>query len=159
MTVYDIPITDAKGNETTLEQYKNTVLLIVNTATQCGYTNQLEGLETLYKKYKDDGLMVLGFPCNQFGEQDPGTTEDSVSFCKLNYGVTFPMHQKVDVNGKNTAPLYEYLKKQKSGLLGRGIKWNFTKFLIDRNGNVIKRYGSNTTPEAIERTIAQELAQ
>ncbi len=155
MNIYDIEVKDASGKTTTLAKHKDKVLLIVNTASLCGFTPQFEGLEKLYKDYTDKGLEILGFPCNQFGEQDPGSTDYSITFCQKNYGVTFPIYDKIDVNGPDESPLYTYLKKQKGGLLGSKIKWNFTKFLVDKNGNVIKRFGSTTTPAQIERFIAK----
>ena len=157
MSLYDIIITDNTDKETTLAEYRDQVLLIVNTASTCGFTPQFDGLETLYQQHKDAGFVVLGFPCNQFGDQDPGSTADSINVCRENYGVSFPMFAKVDVNGPNAAPLFTYLKQQQAGLLGSRIKWNFTKFLIDRKGNVVKRYGSTTTPEQIEADIQKLL--
>ena len=159
MNIYDIEIKDAQQNPTSLAEYDGKVLLIVNTASECGFTPQFEGLETLYKKHKDSGLEVLGFPCNQFGGQDPGTTDDSVKFCKTTYSISFPMFDKIDVNGPNESPLYSFLKKEKSGLMGKKIKWNFTKFLVDKKGNVVKRYGSTSTPEKIEKDISKFLQQ
>jgi len=126
---------------------------VVNTATGCGFTPQYEGLEALYKKYNGQGFEILDFPCNQFGRQAPGTNEEIVSFCSLNYGVTFPQFAKIEVNGKNESPLYTYLKGQKGGVLGSKIKWNFTKFLIDREGNVVGRFAPTATPEKIEENI------
>lgn len=143
-----------KKNPVQLDRYKGKVLLIVNTATGCRFTPQYEGLEDLYLLYKDLGLVVLGFPCNQFGHQAPGTEEEIKEFCDLNYGVTFPQFAKIDVNGDNESPLYKWLKKEKAGFLGtRSIKWNFTKFLVDRNGNVIKRFAPSDTPKDIETVI------
>ena len=136
-----------------LAQYKGKVLLIVNTATGCGFTPQYEGLQKLYDTYKDKGLVILDFPCNQFANQAPGTIDEINSFCTLNYGTTFPRFAKIDVNGDNESPLYTYLKKQKKGTLGTRIKWNFTKFLIDREGNVVQRYAPADTPESIEKDI------
>ena len=143
-----------KKNPVQLDRYKGKVLLIVNTATGCRFTPQYEGLEDLYLLYKDLGLVVLGFPCNQFGHQAPGTEEEIKEFCDLNYGVTFPQFAKIDVNGDNESPLYKWLKKEKAGFLGtRSIKWNFTKFLVDRNGNVIRRFAPSDTPKDIEPVV------
>ena len=156
--VYDFSMTDIHGKPQSLGQYKDKVLLIVNTASQCGFTPQYKGLETLYKKMHARGLEVLGFPCNQFGAQEPGGEEEIESFCEVNYGVTFPMFAKIDVNGKNAAPLYEYLKTAKPGLLGsEAIKWNFTKFLVDRKGRVVERYAPKVEPEAIAADIEKLL--
>jgi glutathione peroxidase len=156
--VYDFSMTDIHGKPQSLGQYKDKVLLIVNTASQCGFTPQYKGLETLYKKMHARGLEVLGFPCNQFGAQEPGGEEEIESFCEVNYGVTFPMFAKIDVNGKNAAPLYEYLKTAKPGVLGsEAIKWNFTKFLVDRKGKVVERYAPKVEPEAIAADIEKLL--
>ena len=151
--VYDFSMTDIHGKPQSLAQYKNKVLLIVNTASQCGFTPQYKGLETLYKKMHARGLEVLGFPCNQFGAQEPGGEEEIESFCEVNYGVTFPMFAKIDVNGTSAHPLYEYLKREKSGLLGPSIKWNFTKFLVDRSGEVVARHAPTARPEALRKEI------
>ena len=141
-----------------LAEYAGKVLLIVNTASHCGFTPQYEGLEALYQKYKDRGLLVLGFPCNQFGAQEPGTESEIASFCQRNYGVSFPMFAKIDVNGDNTHPLYQHLKKSAPGILGsEAIKWNFTKFLINRQGGVTKRYAAATAPAAIACDIETSL--
>jgi len=153
MSIYDFVMKDADGNQVSLAEYKGKVLLIVNTATGCGFTPQYEGLEKLYQQYKDQGFEILDFPCNQFGNQAPGTEKEIVSFCQLNYNVTFKQFAKIEVNGANEAPLYTYLKKQKGGLLGSAIKWNFTKFLVDREGNVVDRFGSVETPEKLEKSI------
>jgi glutathione peroxidase len=156
--VYDFSMTDIHGKPQSLGQYKDKVLLIVNTASQCGFTPQYKGLETLYKKMHARGLEVLGFPCNQFGAQEPGGEEEIESFCEVNYGVTFPMFAKIDVNGKNATPLYEYLKTARPGLLGsEAIKWNFTKFLVDRKGKVVERYAPKVEPEAIAADIEKLL--
>ena len=153
-SIYDFTLYDFQGNEYPLANYKGEVMLIVNTATGCGFTPQYKGLEDLYLLYKDLGLVVLGFPCNQFGHQAPGTEEEIKEFCDLNYGVTFPQFAKIDVNGDNESPLYKWLKKEKAGFLGtRSIKWNFTKFLVDRNGNVIKRFAPSDTPKDIEPVV------
>ncbi len=158
-TVYEFSMKDINGQPQSLSQYKDKVLLIVNVASQCGYTPQYKGLEALYEKYKDRGLEILGFPCNQFGSQEPGNEEEIKSFCNLNYGVKFPLFSKIDVNGDKTAPLYEYLKKTKPGLLGtEAIKWNFTKFLIDRTGKPTERYAPNTKPEDLESDVEKLLA-
>lgn len=153
MSIYDYVMKDVDGNQVSLADYKGKVLLIVNTATGCGFTPQYEGLEKLYQQYKDQGFEILDFPCNQFGNQAPGTEKEIVSFCQLNYNVTFKQFAKIEVNGANEAPLYTYLKKQKGGLLGSAIKWNFTKFLVDREGNVVDRFGSVETPEKLEKSI------
>ena len=158
MTIYDYKAVSITGEELSLEDFKGKVILIVNTASKCGFTPQFEGLETLYKELAEQGLVVLGFPCNQFANQDPKSNSDIEEFCQLNYGVTFPMFAKVDVNGKQTHPLFKYLKSQAKGLLGSSaIKWNFTKFLIDQQGSVVKRYGSNDKPEAIKKDILKLL--
>ena len=149
MNLYDIKVIDMEGKEVSLSEYKGKVLLIVNTATGCGFTPQYEGLEKLYKEYKDKGFEILDFPCNQFFGQAPGTDEEIHSFCTLKYDVTFRQFHKIDVNGKNESPLYTFLKAQKKGR----IKWNFAKFLIDKEGNVVERYGSMTKPAAIEKDI------
>lgn len=151
--IYDFIVKDIEGNDCSLSKYKGKVLLIVNTATRCGFTPQYEELEELYKKYKDQGLEILDFPCNQFGEQAPESNEEIASFCSLNFGVTFDQFAKIDVNGPNEDPLYTYLKEEKPGLLSKDIKWNFTKFLIDRQGNVVKRFAPKTSPKKIEEDI------
>jgi glutathione peroxidase len=153
-SIYDFQVDTIQGEKTTLEPYKGKVLLIVNVASQCGFTRQYDGLEALYRKYKDKGLVVLGFPCNQFGSQEPGTEKEIQNFCRVNFGVTFPMFSKINVNGEDTHPLYQYLKSQKPGLLGtEAIKWNFTKFLVDKEGNVVERFGSSTKPVELEDDI------
>ncbi len=157
MSIYDYKVKDTKGNEVELSQFKGKVLLIVNTATGCGFTPQYDGLEKLYAEYKDKGLEILDFPCNQFGNQAPGTEEEIVSFCTLKFGVTFKQFAKIEVNGKNEEPLYTYLKSQKGGVLGSNIKWNFTKFLVDREGNVVERYAPTVTPDKIESKIKELL--
>lgn len=152
--IYDFECKLNNGELKPLADYKNEVLLIVNTASQCGFTNQYKGLEALYKTYHDKGFQVLGFPCNQFGSQEPGADSDIASFCDLNYGVSFPLFSKVDVNGDSTAPLYAYLKEQAKGIIGtQTIKWNFTKFLVNREGKVLKRFAPKDKPEAIEKEI------
>ena len=157
MSIYDFTMKDADGQDVSLAEYKGKVLLIVNTATGCGFTPQYEGLEKLYKEYQPQGFEILDFPCNQFGNQAPGTGKEIVSFCQLNYGVSFKQFAKIEVNGANESPLYTYLKKQKGGLLGSAIKWNFTKFLVDREGNVIGRFAPTDTPEKIEKSIKAAL--
>ncbi len=145
--IFSIPVKTISGQEETLKQYEGKVLLVVNVASDCGFTPQYEELEELYKSLKDRGLVVLGFPCNQFGSQEPGTEKEILTFCQTRYHITFPMFAKIDVNGEQTHPLYEHLKSQQSGLFGTEvIKWNFTKFLIDRKGNVVARYAPQTTP-------------
>jgi glutathione peroxidase len=153
--LYDIPVTTIDGETTTLEPYRGQTMLIVNVASRCGFTPQYEGLENLYRKYKDRGFVVLGFPSTQFGRQEPGNEADIREFCDTRYGVTFPMFAKIDVNGRDAHPLYRHLKSARKGMLGREtIAWNFTKFLVDRNGQVLRRYGSRQTPEAIEKDVA-----
>lgn len=160
MSIYDIEVTDIQGRTYPLKEYEGKVMLIVNTASKCGFTPQFKGLEALYEKYKDKGLVVLGFPCNQFMNQEPGDEKEIAEFCSLNYGVTFPMHQKVDVNGPDAHPLFRYLKKEAPGLMGsEAIKWNFTKFLVDSSGKVIKRYPPTTKPEDIEKDIRKLLVE
>ena len=153
MTIYDYTVKGRAGEDVSLSTYKDKVLLVVNTATGCGFTPQYEGLQKLYDKHKDKGFEILDFPCNQFANQAPGTIEEIQSFCTLNYGTTFPRFAKIDVNGKNASDLYKFLKKEKKSALGSSIKWNFTKFLIDREGNVVKRFAPTDTPESIEADI------
>lgn len=153
MNIYQFTIKDAKGNEICMSQYKGKVLLIVNTATGCGFTPQYKGLQELYEKYKNQGLEILDFPCNQFGHQAPGSNQEIDSFCTIKYKTTFPRFAKIDVNGKHQEPLFAFLKKAKGGLMGNNIKWNFTKFLVSREGEVIKRYAPITKPESIEQDI------
>ena len=149
-----IPVAKADGSTTDLSDQQGKVMLIVNTASQCGFTPQYEGLEALQRQYGERGFTVLGFPCNQFGAQEPGNAEEIASFCKLNYDVSFPLYGKIDVNGDNAAPLYKHLKDEAPGLLGsKAIKWNFTKFLVDRSGKVFKRYAPQTKPEELTRDI------
>ena len=155
MNLYSLKVKDAKGNIVDMKDYKGKVLLIVNTATGCGFTPQYDGLQKLYDKYKDQGFEILDFPCNQFGNHAPGTEEEIVNFCKVNFSTTFKQFSKVDVNGDKEDPLFTYLKSQKSGLMGSAIKWNFTKFLVDRNGRVIERYAPATAPEKIEEKIKE----
>ena len=155
---YSTPLRTLVGDATTLAAHAGKVLLIVNTASQCGFTPQYAGLEALYRQFKDRGLVVLGFPCDQFGHQEPGESEEIASFCQVNYGVTFPMHAKIEVNGDGAHPLYVQLKRAAPGLLGtQAIKWNFTKFLVDRNGTVVERYAPNVTPEKIAPDIERLL--
>jgi glutathione peroxidase len=156
--IYDFSVDDIQGKPVKLDKYKNQVMLIVNTASKCGFTPQYKGLEALYEKFHGKGLEILGFPCNQFGAQEPGTEKEIAEFCELNYGVTFPLFAKVEVNGPKTAPVYKYLKAEKPGLLGsEAIKWNFTKFLVDRKGNVLARYAPNDTPESMAGDIEKAL--
>lgn len=157
MTIYDFVVEDAKGNEVSLSEYKGKVLLVVNTATECGFTPQYKGLEELYEKYKDRGFDILDFPCNQFGNQAPGSGEEIAQFCTGRFGITFKQFAKIEVNGENESPLYTWLKEQKGGLGGAKIKWNFTKFLINQEGEVIARFGSTKTPTAIEKDIVKLL--
>jgi glutathione peroxidase len=156
--IYDFTVEDIAGKPVKLDRYQGKVMLVVNTASECGFTPQYQGLEKLYKQFHRKGLEVLGFPCNQFGEQEPGSEKEIASFCEVNYGVTFPLFRKIDVNGDNAAPLYKWLKKEKPGLLGTGaIKWNFTKFLVDRKGEVVARYAPNDTPESMQGDIEKLL--
>ncbi|AIF42344.1 glutathione peroxidase [Virgibacillus sp. SK37] len=157
MNVYDFSAKTLLGEEKSLSDYKGKVLLIVNTASECGFTPQFEGLQQLYDKYKEQGLEILGFPCNQFNNQDPGSNEQISEFCQRNYGVTFQMFSKVDVKGEHAHPLFSYLTEEAKGMLTKQIKWNFTKFLIDRNGNVIKRFAPQTKPESLEQDIEEIL--
>ena len=153
-SLYELKAADASGTEQSLEAHRGKVLLIVNTASKCGFTPQYEGLQKLYEQYADQGLEIIGFPCNQFGAQEPGSDDEIQSFCSLNYSVSFPVMAKIDVNGANTHPVYQYLKSSAKGLLGsEGIKWNFTKFLVDREGNVVDRFAPTTTPKQLEDKI------
>jgi glutathione peroxidase len=152
--ITQIPITAADGSATDLSAYKGNVLLVVNVASKCGFTPQYEGLEELHRRFADQGFEVLGFPCNQFGSQEPGNAEEIANFCSLTYDVTFPLLGKIDVNGPKAAPIYQHLKSEAPGLLGsEAIKWNFTKFLVDRSGKVVKRYAPQTKPADIARDI------
>ena len=152
--LYQTELNDLKGQVIDFNSYKGKVVLIVNTASKCGFTPQYEGLEKLHQEYKDKGLVILGTPCNQFGKQEPGSTNEIQEFCQVNYGVSFTISEKLDVNGGNAHPLYQWLKKEKPGLLNtEAVKWNFTKFLIDKDGNVVKRYAPKDTPESIEEHI------
>jgi glutathione peroxidase len=154
MSIYQFSATTITGESVSLEQFKNQVLLIVNTASRCGFTPQYEGLQQLYATLGDEGLTVLGFPCNQFAQQESGTNEDIKSFCDLKFGVTFPMFAKIEVNGDSADPLYKYLKKEAPGIFGtEAVKWNFTKFLVDRSGRVVKRYSPSDAPQAIAADI------
>lgn len=155
--IYDIGIKKSNGEEIKMSEYKGKVILIVNTASKCGYTKQYDGLQKLYEEYGKDGFVILGFPCNQFGGQEPDEIDTIVKACKINFGVTFPLMSKIEVNGENEHELYTYLKKEKTGFLGSKIKWNFTKFLIDRNGKVIERFAPKDKPEEIKEYIEREL--
>ena len=153
-TIYDFEAKTIEGVDVPLSNYNDKVLLLVNTASQCGFTPQFRGLETLHKNLSPKGLVILGFPCNQFGNQDPGSNDEIQNFCQSNYGVSFQMMEKIEVNGSNAHPLFVWLKKQAPGILGsEGIKWNFTKFLVSRNGQVIKRYAPQDSPESIAKEI------
>ena len=157
-TAYDFTAKDLDGNEQSLSEFRGKPLLVVNTASKCGFTPQYTGLEKLYKDYGDKGLVVLGFPCDQFGHQEPGDADEIRNFCALNYDVSFPLFEKVEVNGAKAHPLWQWLKKEKPGLLGmEAIKWNFTKVLLDRNGKVVKRYAPTDTPEKIEKDLTAVL--
>jgi len=158
MSIYDFNVTTIDGDNTTLEKYKDKVMLIVNVASECGFTSQYKGLQALHEKYADKGLAVLGFPCNQFRNQEPATEAQIKIFCTTNYNVSFDMFSKIEVNGDNAHPLYKYLKSEASGLLGsESIKWNFTKFLVNKKGEVVERYGSMTTPKELEKEIEELL--
>jgi glutathione peroxidase len=158
MTVHDYSARTIDGEDRTLSDYKGKVMVIVNTASKCGFTPQYEGLEKIFREFRGRGLVVLGFPCDQFGHQEPGDENEIKKFCSLNYDVSFPMFSKVDVNGDHAHPLYTYLKNEAPGLLGsRAIKWNFTKFLVDKSGKVVKRYGSMDKPESIIKDIEKLL--
>ena len=160
MNVFDFQATSLDGKAVDLAQYRGKVLLIVNTASKCGFTPQYQGLELLYRRYQDQGVEVLGFPCNQFGGQEPGTDAEIGDFCEKNYGVSFPMFAKVDVNGNDAHPLFQHLKSEAPGVLGtEGIKWNFTKFLIGRDGKVVHRYAPQTKPEDIAEDVDRLLAE
>lgn len=157
MNIYDFTVLNTKKEPVSMAEYKGKVLLVVNTATGCGFTPQYEGLESLYKKYKDLGFVVLDFPCNQFANQAPGTEDEIVSFCQMKYNVSFPQFAKIKVNGDEANALYKWLKEQKGGFFSKAIKWNFTKFLVDREGNVVERYAPTTKPEKIEKDILKLL--
>ena len=154
---YDYKVKNISGADVSMSEYNGKVVLIVNTASKCGFTKQYEGLEELYEKYKDQGFVILGFPCNQFGAQEPGDNEEIKNFCTSTFSVTFPMMSKIDVNGDDADPLYKFLKKEKGGILGDDIKWNFTKFLIDREGNVVDSFASQKTPKALEKEVEKLL--
>ncbi|WP_068676181.1 glutathione peroxidase [Oceanobacillus sp. Castelsardo] len=157
MSIYKFSAKTIDGEVKSLQDYQNKVVLIVNTASECGFTPQLKSLQRLYEKYESSGFEVLGFPCNQFGNQDPGTNNEISSFCQKNFGVSFPMFSKVNVNGENAHPLFQYLAQEGKGLFSDKIKWNFTKFLINQDGNVIKRYAPQTKPQNIENDIKKLL--
>jgi len=150
---YDYEAQDVKGKIHSMDEYKGKTVLIINTASKCGFTPQYDGLQKIYEEYKDQGLEILGFPCDQFANQEPGSNEEIAQFCKLNFGVTFPLYSKIDVNGPETHPLYKYLKKKKPGLLGGNIKWNFTKFLINSQGEPVKRYAPTVKPEDLIKDV------
>ncbi len=154
---YDFSAKSLQGKEIPMNTYKGKTVLVVNTASKCGFTPQYEGLQKLYEKYENNGLVILGFPCNQFGNQEPGDEKSIANGCMINYGVSFPMFSKIEVNGKNAHPIFKYLKNKLGGILGNSIKWNFTKFLIDPDGKPIKRYAPTTKPESIENDVVQLL--
>jgi len=157
-TIADFTVTTNRGEELALSEKQGKVLLVVNTASKCGFTPQYDGLEKLFQQFKDQDFEVLGFPCNQFGAQEPGDADEIQEFCKVNFGVTFPLMTKVDVNGSDASPLFDWMKKEVPGALGtKSVKWNFTKFLIDRDGNVVKRYAPQDTPERIAKDIEKLL--
>lgn len=158
MSIYDYSVKTIKGDQLSLSAYTGKVMLIVNTASKCGFTPQYKGLQKLYETYSGQGLEILGFPCNQFNHQEPGSEDEIAAFCELNHGVTFPLFAKIDVNGPNADPLYQYLTREAPGLLGsKAVKWNFTKFLVDQNGRIVKRFAPTDTPERIERHIVKLL--
>ena len=158
MSVYDFEVKSIRGETVSLSEYRGNVLLIVNVASKCGFTPQYKGLQELYDKYKERGLVVLGFPCNQFGRQEPGTEEEIMEFCETNYNVTFPMFAKIEVIGEHAHPLYKYLCNEAPGILGtKAVKWNFTKFLVDREGNVVDRFAPSVAPEDLEKHIEKLL--
>ncbi|WP_304232060.1 glutathione peroxidase [Jiulongibacter sediminis] len=158
MEFYQFTANSLNGKPVKMEDFKNKTVLVVNTASKCGLTPQYEGLESLYQKYKDKNLVILGFPCDQFGGQEPGGSDEIQEFCQINYGVSFPMFEKIEVNGNNAHPIFKYLKKNLGGLFGSRIKWNFTKFLIDASGKPIKRFAPTTKPEDIEKYIEANLS-
>ncbi|ERN51483.1 glutathione peroxidase [Alkalihalophilus marmarensis] len=158
-SVHDFTVQSTKGEEVSLSIYKGQIMLIVNTATKCGLAPQFKGLEKLHQQYKDKGLAVLGFPCNQFMNQEPVSDEQMTEACEINFGVTFPLFAKINVNGSDAHPLYKHLKKEQKGLLSSEIKWNFTKFLVDKDGEVVKRFGPNTSPEKMEDEIKELLGE
>lgn len=155
--LYDFTVKNKKGESVSLAEYKGKVVLIVNIATKCGFTPQLTGLEELWNTYQDKGLVILGFPCNQFANQNPGSDDQTQEFCSLNYGVTFPIMKKINVNGNDADPLYKWLKSKKGGILWSAIKWNFTKFLINKDGEVVHRFAPTAPPSSIEKYIVNEL--
>ena len=155
--LYDFTVKNKKGESVSLAEYKGKVVLIVNIATKCGFTPQLKGLEELWNTYQDKGLVILGFPCNQFANQNPGSDNQTQEFCSLNYGVTFPIMKKINVNGNDADPLYKWLKSKKGGILWSAIKWNFTKFLINKNGEVVHRFSPTASPLSLEKYIVNEL--
>ena len=157
MEFYNLEAKKISGETVSMSEYKGITVVVVNTASKCGFTPQYKGLEELYQKYKDQGLVILGFPCNQFGKQEPGKAQEIQEFCEINYGVTFPIFDKVDVNGSNTHPIFKYLKSNLGGFLVSSIKWNFTKFVIDKNGKPIKRFGPTTKPEDMESFVVSLL--
>ena len=156
--IYDFSINSLKGDKIDFADFKGKAILIVNTASKCGFTPQYEGLQALHQKYKDQGLVVIGCPCNQFGAQEPGSPQEIVDGCLVNYGVDFLMTGKIDVNGDNSHPLFEYLRNELSGIMGNNIKWNFTKFLVDKNGKPVERYAPTTKPKDLENDIEQHLS-
>ena len=158
-SIYDFKAIRNNGSELDFADYKGKVIMVVNTASKCGFTPQYKGLEALYQKYKDQGLVIVGIPCDQFAHQEPGDDEQIAQFCEINFGVTFPLSKKVNVNGDDADPLFKYLKSRTRGLLGSSVKWNFTKFLISRDGKHIVRYAPVTTPESLDKKIAQMLAE
>ncbi|MEH7613841.1 glutathione peroxidase [Gottfriedia acidiceleris] len=158
MSIYDFEVKDSKGEDVSLSKYKDKVIIVVNTASACGYTPQYKDLQALYEEYKEEGLVILGFPCNQFMNQEPGSNEEIQSFCELNFGVTFPVFGKIDVNGDKADPLFKYLSSEAPGIMGlKSIKWNFTKFIIDKNGKVIERFAPQTNPQEMKSTIEKLL--
>ena len=158
-TIYDFKALRNNGQELDFAQFKGKVLMIVNTASKCGFTPQYKGLEALYQKYKDQGFVIVGFPCDQFAHQEPGDDAAIAQFCEINFGVTFPLMKKIEVNGKDAHPIYKYLKAETKGLLGGAIKWNFTKFLISRDGSRIQRFAPVATPESLDEKVAALLAE
>ena len=159
-TFYDFEANNIKGKTVSMKEYEGKTVVVVNTASKCGFTPQYEGLEALYQKYKNQGLVILGFPCNQFGKQESGSSDEIEEFCQINYGVTFPLFEKIEVNGKDAHPIFKFLKsKQSGGIFGSGIKWNFTKFIINNKGVPVKRFSPTTKPEKMEKTIIKLLQQ
>ena len=158
-TIYDFKALRNNGQELDFAEFKGKVLMIVNTASKCGFTPQYKGLEALYQKYKDQGFVIVGFPCDQFAHQEPGDDAAIAQFCEINFGVTFPLMKKIEVNGKDAHPIYKYLKEETKGLLGGAIKWNFTKFLISRDGSRIQRFAPMATPESLDEKVAALLAE